>query len=165
MHLRAQSHSKSQRTTVSRGQNKAIYGTQLVKSAVQKTFRRSSRTFPSPSASVDLPIAAGADVEVCAFSRSFSEPEAEGDSTLSGQTPSSYRAIGRRGVKRSTIYSGFRAVPPERIGPIAMKKTYEGRRHSTRRRLTMGSPSGFVPGSSLKSPRPPSRLDQYSLIP
>ena len=118
--------------------------------AVQERLVRSSRTFPSPSASVVLPIPAGARTSDGAFSRAFPEPEAEGAPPLRAADPSEISSSGRRGVKRSTIYSGS-----SKRSDVAMKKTDEGRHHSKLRRPTMGKPSGFVSGSSSRSSRPP----------
>ena len=118
--------------------------------AVQEWLVRSSRTFPSPSASVVLPIPAGARTSDGAFSRAFPEPEAEGAPPLRAADPSEISSSGRRGVKRSTIYSGS-----SKRSDVAMKKTDEGRHHSKLRRPTMGKPSGFVSGSSSRSSRPP----------
>lgn len=84
-----------------------------------------------------------------AFSRTFSEPEVEGD-PKTGKALQGTTSWGRRDAVRSTIYSGSC-----REGHVAMKKNFEGRLHSPRRRSLMGSPSGGLAGSSSKSSRPP----------
>ena len=57
-----------------------IYEAGVVKRPVQGFCGRLFRTFPSPSASVDLPISAAAVAKVLAVFRIFLEPAAEGDS-------------------------------------------------------------------------------------
>jgi hypothetical protein len=93
------------------------------------------------------PISVDACKVGCANSRTFSEPEVEGypppkrvrRSGIEAVSHSGISSWGRRDAIRSTIYSGS-----PHVANATMKKTSEGRHHSSSRRLTMGSPPGLA---------------------
>ena len=132
---------------------------------VQETGSRGCCTFPSPSASVDLVrfvrLSGGNGCGDCC---TFPEPEVEGEIKVSLRVEESsssrgkLRALGRRGRRRSTIYSGsfLRNVAMKQSSKDAAIHAHEGQ---PRR-----SPAGNESGSSISRRVHRSKLDKTSML-
>src|SRR5262245_19233497 len=108
----------------------------------------SSRTSPSPSAAVARsPSPTPPPATSSCLPTPSSEPQAEG---AHSPQPLAASNAGPRDVKRSTIYAGS-----SEDSDVARKRKSKGCHHSRGRRSAGELPSGFVPGSSRGSSRPP----------
>jgi hypothetical protein len=110
---------------------------------VQRIWVESSRTSPSPSASVDLAhLRPRPRVRFMHSRHTSPEPEAEGESPPPRQT---LRVDADVMVTLNHLCGIARSLGSD----VARNRESKGRRHSLRRRSTMGPPSGFVSGSSV----------------